>query len=188
MWLTPPGICGAQCKSCRFLHVMTSGVLHKLCPLQDLQQATTLHFEFYSDVQQAGRGAAGYPDATAARGTQGGLTIINLPGLHRYSESEHAILERLVKRFKVPQRLRYSRVSAPRVGCLRRLPGVNGVQRPLLASCRPLAGGSTSCTRPTYLATVGTPLAAGSSCWHASTELAALAAWRGGDSWSGCAC
>lgn len=101
---------------------MTSGVLHKLCPLQDLQQATTLHFEFYSDVQQAGQGAAGHPDATAVRGTQGGLTIINLPGLHRYSESEHAILERLVKRFKVPQRLRYSRVSAPRVGCLRRLP------------------------------------------------------------------
>ena len=96
-----------------FCMASRQGCLQMLCALQDLQQATTLHFEFYSDVQQAGQGAGGPPDAAAGRGTQGGLTVINLPGLHRYSESEHAILERLVKRFKVPQRLRCGLVSAP---------------------------------------------------------------------------
>ena len=113
MWLMHLGSAVHSARRVGVLHVIMSGGLQKLCALQDLQQATTLHFEFYSDVQQAGQGAAGPPDAAAARGTQGGLTIINLPGLHRYSESEHAILERLVKRFKVPQRLRCGLVSAP---------------------------------------------------------------------------
>jgi hypothetical protein len=65
--------------------------------VQVLHLGTTLRFEFYEGAKQEG-------SVVVAPGRQ---RTIQIAGLDKFLENEMSILEQLVKRFNVPQALRY---------------------------------------------------------------------------------
>ncbi|KAI7840916.1 hypothetical protein COHA_005348 [Chlorella ohadii] len=67
---------------------------------------TSLHFQFYAKPAEGTAGAAG---------TAGGLRVIDLPAVDRLPESDHELLERLVREHGVPPDQRFALLHKIRV-------------------------------------------------------------------------
>jgi E3 ubiquitin-protein ligase HUWE1 len=76
-------------------------------PLQSAP--TSLHFQFYAKPAEGAASAAG------AAGAAGGLRVIDLPAIDRLPESDHELLERLVREHDVPADKRFALLHKIRV-------------------------------------------------------------------------
>lgn len=93
-----------KCCSIIFSHASVMLILgflmHACVSVQIMSLGTTLNFQFYLDASDAGNGSREATETT-------GLQVINLQHVDHYHESVHDILHQLVKRFSVPEKLRW---------------------------------------------------------------------------------
>jgi len=83
-----------------FVMIILGFLMHACVFMQIMSLGTMLNFQFYLDASDAGNASR---DATETTGLQ----VINLRHVDQYHESMHDILRQLVKRFSVPEKLRW---------------------------------------------------------------------------------